>query len=692
MTASLTFCLQALLVRHEAYMAEAEQSRLEMSARIEGLETDKKKLEADNARMIQENRGLLDTLEELNGSVADSESHVKTLEASLQSTQQELRRVEGITKRAYDLEMQVIALEQEQVTLQQTVATTESQERSAIQRWKKAERRLYEVQEQLERIEREANEEREKHVEVVGRMERQRTVEKELDSAAGRLKGAAAATSLGQGKNGSNVVSHFVKDILQDNANLQLGIVELRGMLMNSNDEVQTLREQLMLHQPVDRDTEDGSRTPTLKAELATKEPQVVSQELHVHHHYHAPARKDEIRKPKKKRNVINPALFTPPSGTRSPRGIPMRLTPLSTATTILSQTSVSIPPPTTPNSRWSMQSVRTMSDFAPSSAPSSPRSMYRNSAIFDHATIDQTLDSSRPTSPGSSIDPMSPEFRPYHQKRGSEHSTHSFTVPSAFQLGNVIHEEEDGDVEELPDLHLTPNDENGLLPDEVDQDLPSLDSEEPRSIIDDPFTFQPSLRRSTSHESILSISGIDIHTLKERPSQLTITGSSAIFRPRSRLGQLNPLLSYTSIEPVLSSTMTVARPTLSRHNHDSTSYLRSSMGMTERPVSVKSNSSSGSHSSTKKAGGWVWNPWGVSPTTMTTSSSTAAASRTPVTPKAKNPTSPLAVDPLTAFMGRAPGVNQTGRIPGLRKPERTPSKVMPERVDQDALREVLME
>ena len=35
MTESLTFALQALLVRHEAYMAEAEQSRLEMSARIE---------------------------------------------------------------------------------------------------------------------------------------------------------------------------------------------------------------------------------------------------------------------------------------------------------------------------------------------------------------------------------------------------------------------------------------------------------------------------------------------------------------------------------------------------------------------------------------------------------------------------------------------------------------------------------
>jgi hypothetical protein len=50
------------------------------------------------------------------------------------------------------------------------------------------------------------------------------------------------------------------------------------------------------------------------------------------------------------------------------------------------------------------------------------------------------------------------------------------------------------------------------------------------------------------------------------------------------------------------------------------------------------------------------------------------------------------AVDPLKAFMGRAPGVNQKGPILGLRRPEKTPSKVMPERVDTDALREVLME
>jgi hypothetical protein len=696
MNESLTFALQALLIRHEAYMVEAEQSRLEMSTRIESLEIDKKKLEADNVKTIQENRGLLNQLEDLNSSVTDSEHHVKSLEATLQSTQQELRRLEGLAQRTHNLEVQLSALEQEQVVLQQTVATTKAEERSAIQRWKKAKRRLYEVQEQLEKIEREAREERERYVEVVGRRERQRTVEKELESAAGRLKGAAAATSLGQGKNGSNVVSHFVKDILQDNANLQMGIVELREMLTNSNEEVQTLREQLMLHQPMFADNDDTNGPPTLRAELAPKEPQVVSQELHVHHHYHVPAKREEIRKPKKKRTIINPALFTPPSGSQSPRTPRARPIPLSTATAILSHTSISVPPPLTPNKRWSAQSGQTVSDFAPSSAPSSPHSIYRNSGIFDHFSIDQALDS-RPTSPGSSVGPLSPDFQPYHRKRGSEHSTRSLTVPTAFLPSNVIHEEEDDDVEDLPDLHLGATDELTPL-EEAEQSLPSIDLEEPSSIDDpfSPFDFQPTLRRSTSHESILSISGIDIHTLKSRPSQLTITGSSAILRPRTRPGQFAPVVSFASTGPITSSSTTIARPTISRNGHDSTSYLRSSMGLAERPASRSSNGSSESQSlgTGKGIGGWVWSRWGVSPTptVAATASRSVSAPGIPAQPSASALTGMPAVDPLKAFMGRAPGVNQKGPILGLRRPEKTPSKVMPERVDTDALREVLME
>ena len=430
MCKSLTFALQALLLRHEQYMLDAQLDRNELNTRIEELEQDKRYLEDENAKKSAENRALLDQLEATNTIVGESEAHIKSLEATLHSAQQEVRRLDGLAARTQDLECQLMVLDQEQAILQKTVSTTEAQERSAVQRWKKAERNLSLLQDQLEHIEKEAREERERHVEVLGRMERRRAVERELDTAAGRLKGAAALTA--KGHNGSNVVSHFVKDILQDNANLQLGIVELREMLMNSNDEVQALREQLLLHQPL----EDAQ---TLRVELSEKEPKddkpspVVSQELHIHHHYHAP--KEEARRQKKKRTSLSSSIFTPPRRTQSPRPRAGE-----TANAILSKTSVTIP--AAPSHRWSMQSGGQVSEFAPSSAPSSPPSVYRNSSVFDRGF---DMDSSRPTSPGSSIDPISPPCAPFqsHRNRAPVTSTRSFTTtPHNFQPHSTIHEE----------------------------------------------------------------------------------------------------------------------------------------------------------------------------------------------------------------------------------------------------------
>ncbi|KAG7110033.1 hypothetical protein HYQ44_011308 [Verticillium longisporum] len=202
---SLTFSLQALLARHEAYMADAERDRLELTARIEQLETDKRELQADNARTVEENRALLDQLETLNNSVNSSDTRIQSLEATLLSSQQAVRRLEGAAVRAAELERHVALLEREQMQLQNTLISTESESRSALNRWKKAERGIPELQEQLERMEKETKDERERHVEAMGRVERQREMEKELNTAAGRLKGAAAAKSLDKGKNGSSV-------------------------------------------------------------------------------------------------------------------------------------------------------------------------------------------------------------------------------------------------------------------------------------------------------------------------------------------------------------------------------------------------------------------------------------------------------------------------------------------------------
>lgn len=675
MSKPLTFALQALLVRHEQYMQDAENNRLDMGTRIETLEADKKALEQRNAKSIEENRGLLAQLEGLNGTLEESETHIKSLEATLLSTRQELRRLELLASRTQDLEDQLAALEQEQDLLQRRLSTTQEDEKSAIQRWRKAERRLCDLQEQLERIEREAREEKEKHVEVMGRMERQRAVEKELDAAAGRLKGATAATT---GKNGSNVVTHFVKDILQDNANLQMGIVELREMLMNSNDEVQMLREQLLMHQPVEDDG-NGSGPPTLRAELTPKELQedkaspVISQALHIHHHYHPP-KKEEIRRPKKKRTSLTGALFTPPKGMQSPR--PHRSQ--DSSSTILSHTSVTIPASISPNNRWSIQSGQT-SELAPSTVPSSPQSMYRHSGLFDRPDVD----SSRPTSPSSSIEPTSPISASFHRKRGSEVSSRSFVPASNFQH-HVIYEEENGDVEGIPDLQPTMSLDDGLTPSSDSSPIAeSLATDtEPEHWAS---SLQPRLRRSASHESILSISGLDIHTLKSRPSQLTIRGGSALLRPGSRL------CTPTTIVSIDSSTVTPSA-TISRQAQDSTAFLRSMRVNSNDSRSISpSNPNEGIKT---KLGGWVFGRWGITPQKTSGDLRQSFLSANPQSrPPQKRAVSTPVVDPLKEVMDRAPGINQKGPIPGFaKKTERVPSKVKAEVVDHDALRETLME
>lgn len=50
-------------------------------------------------------------------------------------------------------------------------------------------------------------------------------------------------------------------------------------------------------------------------------------------------------------------------------------------------------------------------------------------------------------------------------------------------------------------------------------------------------------------------------------------------------------------------------------------------------------------------------------------------------------------VDPLKAFMGRAPGVNQKGPVPGfVKKTDKLPSNINPETVDQESLKDILSE
>ncbi|KAI1773582.1 hypothetical protein F4818DRAFT_449225 [Hypoxylon cercidicola] len=658
---------QALLARHEAYMADAERDRSELTARIEQLEVDNKELETRNAKTIEENRSLLDQLEALNTAVVDSDGRIKSLEATLLSSQQSVRRLEGETARAASLERQLLALEQEQAELQSRLSLSREEARSAVSRWKRAERGINDLQEQLDTMEKEAKEEREYHVEIMGRLERQREMEKELNTAAGRLKGAAAAKSLDRGNGGgSSAVSHFVRDLLQDNANLQYGIAELREMLMNSNDEIQALRDQLLYHQPLgDGEIQAAS---TLKAELEFEKDSPLAkpkspQELHIHHHYHLPKTKQEGKKQRKKRQSLTPGIFAPFGGSlpSTPPSGPGRPQPGSHHThrdSLLSN-------------GWSTYSEQP-SDFAPSSVPSSPLSNNRSS-LFD-----PTLDSF-PGSPTTSIDPLSPTWHASHQKQLSNFSSRNFQLstnsafvqPSATQPQPIIEESDDGDTP--PGLTLATDEST------IDDAMSSGDQDpihEESSIINDANDRRMPLirlRRALSHESIISLSGgLDIHTLKSRPSQLTI-------------GHLGSANSVTG-----SSTVT-ARPMLSRDSAKRSSVMLRESYATSPVGSLQSVSDTSSRSlGPSKLGKWVgWRPWsGGGGGGGDGGSSSSASSTSAKTIKERN----------EKALGRSPGINQPGAIPGfseyLAAAQRRapPPRIQPDIVDRDALREGLGE
>ncbi|KAK3723197.1 hypothetical protein LTR37_001920 [Vermiconidia calcicola] len=698
---------KALLVRHETYIADSERERQAMTAHIEMLEDEKQVLEKKNATVIEENRSLLDQLEAINAAVSESDAHVVNLQATLQSTQQELQKLSNLAARTEWLERQLADYEREQVEWQSSIEAKEESEKCAIRRWQKAERTLAQIEEQIERIEEEAREERERHSEIVERMQRRHAVEKELDSAAGRLKGAAAAKSGGGDAPGPNVVSHFVKDILQDNSALQMGIVELREMLNNSNEEVETLRKQMQIHQPLEggeRPNKALSKRNDVREELERAN----SQELHVHHHYHAPAtgssatpKPQTLRRPKKKRvGALTPGHFTPPSrsGSTTPSSYFPHQSPTPSAT-ILQQTAASIPQPVPGRHRWSMLSNQTYRSVAASSGPSSPQSTTnRTSSVYDRVFSDAGLDSSRPTTPDTE-DPGSPMILPNQSKRVPPGPVRTQSTPMVTRGGINPRASRPAldailSIEELPSLEqqasLEPNailevDEAGWENEEFSGTVlfpaPGLESstttpfsEELANPLHDQSFYRPRpLRRATSHESVLSIAAMDVHTLKARPSQL--------LAPYSGLG-------ITSKAMMTGTMAHAARPVaMSRPSGNSKNVL-SGMAADQRQAPVKGLG--------KKVGGWMFGRWGGATPEPSTAEEIGPATAKKINQAlrssfASDKPAIRAQDAAKRPKMRPPGINQAGSIGGfLPEMKTTPTAPVVKSLDRAALKSIL--
>jgi hypothetical protein len=701
---SLTFALQALLSRHESYLAESEAERSRLTTSVESLEADKTSLQDANQDLVKQNRELLDKLETLNTTLSDSDSHVKNLEALLVSAEVETRRLDGLAGRAAELEDQLKQLERDNIKAREEAAIHKEEERSALGRWREAELKVREMGREVERIEVEAGREREAHMEVVKRMERER----ELGVAAGRLKGIAA---LKESDGNGTVVSHFVRDILQDNANLQAGILELRELLQTSNDEVQGLREQIMEHQPVSpSDAILPGTVGTFDDQMGWSTPKQTpaSQEVHVHHHYHAKfaasTKRIQPRKPSRKRTSIGLLGTTPESSVPS--------TPTTRPQRHFSSPQVpalSIEQPQGRVNRWSVQSTATGSSNL-SSMPSSPRSYFeqRNTGIFDR--LEEDNESSRPTSPESAGYASPKQYGPgfgHRAGRPSDFSIVSFAIPEDDGSANELTPPQSATEDKIHEINKPKQSITISVQPDTGQASEAHDLVPNDSYLDDLETHR-TLRRTASHESLVSISGMDIHLAKRQPSQVYVLtrGISANSPSSARtVSTSQPLASIAEVSA------TSNKRSLSSDTSSASLALLRQAGHVPPPTQQQSRGLG------RLVGGWVRGNWGIAPMRSTqdlrsqnrvatvpipepsrkaSDVSSITSSEVPASPKViahKRTSSGSANSTGTPFgsFSRPMGINQVGPIPGF-VVKRTPSEVHAKVLDQGLLREALAE
>ena len=682
-------------------MAEAGEDRRRLVSSVDGLEHEKLQVQAKNAQIVEENRALLDQLETLNKAVTEADARAQSLQLMLESATSEIRKLTMSANRVTELEKQCEAMDLDNVNLHADLLSAREDERSAVYRWRLAESTLRDLHGQVDRIEKEAREERERHEELIQRMERRRSVERELDGAAGRLKGAAATSGLHRNQTGSTVVSTFCNDILQDNTNLCVGIMELRKLLDNSNQEVENLREQIMYHhQPLvaesaataaattaTSDPNHGQQKQppvTLREELMSTYASDVPHEVHIHHHYHAPslpARKERtlpILRPKRR-----PALAALNQlSTHRARGS------ASSTSTILSQTS----------------RAETISSLA--SSPS----------IFDR--IDRGYEYSQPSSPEGTGLPSPPLVWPLSRTKDSFHKPS--TSDPLFSMDDYVENPENGNAmygqrhSNEPLLHHA-------IPEEAEElsnaDLAKVDrttGDDSRDTFGSSYN-EPShpLRKHASNDSLISIAGMDIHTPAAQRSQTGDYFNSRLLLPSPRpLRTSDRILSSSaenaSTSPMISTTTAMAGKVslLSGSNQTSRSLLASVAAQDNqhlpsgRPSAipeetiVNDDSTTGQKSVVRKpstlsrrVGGWVRDRWSTGTTTPVSLSSESPQVATDTGSSSNHPSSSESKHKF-----RPPGVNQIGPILGLRPPPSAPVSVQPQVVDSDLLKESLAE
>ncbi|KAA8904550.1 hypothetical protein FN846DRAFT_919704 [Sphaerosporella brunnea] len=345
-----------------------------------------------------------------------------------------------------------------------------------------------------------------------------------------------------------SALSRFMKEILAENGHLQLGVAELRDMLAQSQEEVKMLREKLESmdgeHLDIGRSplSMELSRSPSQPGIAAAATGNAAGVVVH-HHHYHtgpgskAKAIKPPVRRPKKKRGITADQHID----TARARGFE-------------AETSAAA------HKRWS-----TSTGTAPLS--SSPTSTFRDS-IFDR--IDD--ETSRPTSADSNYP------APWPKQSWAKHNRKSSMNPPPFTILHTT-EEVSSEADSVVQSERAPS--------------PPPQASPPRPI--------PVLKRSVSHESLLSVSAMENYHASPSLSVSSFTSRRA---PNLRQN------SVKSNDPQASITPGVAIRAQRSGQYCGSAYSRL-LGLAEGnnspPKKTISRKASPGSSTGGGGGGWFW-------------------------------------------------------------------------------------
>lgn len=174
-------------------------------------------------------------------------------------------------------------------------------------------------------------------------------------------------------------------------------------------------------------------------------------------------------------------------------------------------------------------------------------------------------------------------------------------------------------------------------------------------------------MRRSNSQESLVSISGMDIHLSQRQNTPLCL-----LSRPSTARETPNPLhFSVAAPSPRPLASIAEVHASSSRRASSSKSDQVSSISLLSDLAAGKSQPQGGKGLG-RVVGSWVRGRWGVAPAVSTGDLREQAAAN-------------------DSFL-RAPGINQRGPIVGWKPLARTPSEVHAKVVDEGLLKESLVE